>query len=255
MALSIVSTIAILAMVFYLFSGLSEGRLAGISLALLISGGIGNMIDRIALGYVVDFIDFRLINFAVFNGADSFVCVGAGLLVLSLILDIVKENKEKSKWLYDELYYQEGAGHGGQFHLTSSDGITRQIGQFPVFTQNQIPAVQGHDCSTLEAILTIQHPDQTIIGNINSGHLGFGVVDDEIALLAGILLVRLNINVSTFADRLAGSENIVAHQINPKFGCEVIGARIVDKTSQVSIVRSGKGVVEDNALCQCGEAA
>jgi len=93
----IVSTIAILAMVFYLFSGLSEGRLAGISLAMLISGGIGNMIDRIALGYVVDFIDFRLINFAVFNGADSFVCVGAGLLVLSLILDIIKENKEKSK--------------------------------------------------------------------------------------------------------------------------------------------------------------
>ena len=53
------------------------------------------MIDRIALGYVIDFIDFRLIHFAVFNGADSFVCVGAGLLVLSLILDILHEKKEK----------------------------------------------------------------------------------------------------------------------------------------------------------------
>ncbi len=92
----VISTVAILAMLFYLFSGLSEGRLAGIAIAMLISGGIGNMIDRILLGYVVDFIDFRLINFAIFNGADSFVCVGAGLLILSLILDIIKENKEKT---------------------------------------------------------------------------------------------------------------------------------------------------------------
>ena len=67
-------------------------------MAMIISGGIGNMIDRIALGYVVDFIDFTLIDFAVFNGADSFVCVGAGLLILALILDIVKEQKaEKEK--------------------------------------------------------------------------------------------------------------------------------------------------------------
>ncbi len=91
----IISSIAIVAMIFYLFSGLSEGILAGISLAMLISGGIGNMIDRIALGYVVDFIDFRLINFAIFNGADSFVCVGAGMLILALVLDIIREGKEK----------------------------------------------------------------------------------------------------------------------------------------------------------------
>jgi len=55
------------------------------ALALIAGGGIGNMIDRIALGYVVDFIDFRLIHFAVFNGADSFVCVGAGLVVLYVL--------------------------------------------------------------------------------------------------------------------------------------------------------------------------
>ena len=65
---------------------------------LIVSGGIGNMIDRIALGYVVDFIDFALIDFAVFNIADSLVCIGAGLLVLALVLDIIKEAKlEKAK--------------------------------------------------------------------------------------------------------------------------------------------------------------
>lgn len=62
-----------------------------LSLSFIVGGGIGNMIDRTLLGYVVDMIDFRLINFAVFNVADSFVCVGAGLMILYLILEMVKE--------------------------------------------------------------------------------------------------------------------------------------------------------------------
>ena len=61
-------------------------------LSLIVGGGIGNMIDRVANGYVVDFIDFRLINFAIFNGADSFVCVGAALVVIYVFLS---EKKEK----------------------------------------------------------------------------------------------------------------------------------------------------------------
>ena len=92
----IVSAVAITTMLAYLYFGHATSRLYEISLAMVISGGIGNMIDRVALGYVIDFIDFRLINFAVFNGADSFVCVGAGLLILALILEILEENKSKS---------------------------------------------------------------------------------------------------------------------------------------------------------------
>ena len=92
----IVSAVAITTMLAYLYFGHATSRLYEISLAMVISGGIGNMIDRVALGYVVDFIDFRLINFAVFNGADSFVCVGAGLLILALILEIFEETKSKS---------------------------------------------------------------------------------------------------------------------------------------------------------------
>jgi len=89
----VISSIAILAIGFYLYSGRAENMLYGVAFSLICSGGIGNMIDRIALGYVVDFIDFRLINFAVFNGADSFVCIGAGLLILELLLDLIKEIK------------------------------------------------------------------------------------------------------------------------------------------------------------------
>jgi signal peptidase II len=91
----LISTVMIVGLSVYLFGGLAENKLYEISIAMIISGGIGNMFDRIGLGYVVDFIDFRLINFAVFNGADSFVCVGAGILILALILDIIKEAKMK----------------------------------------------------------------------------------------------------------------------------------------------------------------
>lgn len=102
----IFSTVAILALGVYLFRGVSYlsdkredgsyppiGTLGAIALALIVSGGIGNMIDRIALGFVVDFIDFTLINFAVFNIADSFVTVGAILLVVHLLLPFFKKKK------------------------------------------------------------------------------------------------------------------------------------------------------------------
>ena len=93
----VTSTVMLIVLSLYLYLGLAENKLYEISVAMIISGGIGNMIDRIALKYVIDFIDFRLINFAVFNGADSFVCVGAGLLVLALMRDIIKESKESKE--------------------------------------------------------------------------------------------------------------------------------------------------------------
>ena len=88
-----ISTVMIVGLSIYLFLGKCENMLYGVSISMIIGGGIGNMIDRLGAGFVVDFIDFRLINFAIFNGADSFVCVGAGLLILALILDIIKEGK------------------------------------------------------------------------------------------------------------------------------------------------------------------
>lgn len=89
-----VSVIMIAVLCYLLFAGKLESKLYTVSVSMIISGGIGNMIDRIALGEVVDFIDFRAINFAVFNVADSIVCVGAGLLVLALILEIARDQKK-----------------------------------------------------------------------------------------------------------------------------------------------------------------
>jgi signal peptidase II len=51
-----------------------------LSLAMILAGGVGNLIDRVRLNYVIDFLDFRLIHFAVFNVADSLIVIGTLLL-------------------------------------------------------------------------------------------------------------------------------------------------------------------------------
>ena len=90
------TTVAVLCMIGYSIAfGGRDRRLTILALSLIISGGIGNMIDRVALGYVVDFFDFVLIDFAVFNVADSLICIGAGLLLLSLILAARQEERQK----------------------------------------------------------------------------------------------------------------------------------------------------------------
>lgn len=87
-----VSCIAIAAMLVYLVIAKNQPKLYTVAISIIASGGIGNMIDRIALGYVIDFVDVKY--FAVFNGADSLVCIGAGLLILALVLDIIKESRK-----------------------------------------------------------------------------------------------------------------------------------------------------------------
>ena len=96
----ILSTLGIAAMAVFLFKFAKGEKLLSLSLAFVIGGGIGNMIDRIFLGFVVDFIDFYAfpgVWMWVFNIADSFVCVGAGLIMLYIVLDTVKDAKAKGK--------------------------------------------------------------------------------------------------------------------------------------------------------------
>lgn len=61
-------------------------KLSKVALTVIISGAIGNLIDRIFLGYVRDFIAFDFIEFPVFNIADCCVTIGAVLLAVSLLL-------------------------------------------------------------------------------------------------------------------------------------------------------------------------
>ncbi len=70
---------------YLLFAKKIEHKLGRVALTFLLGGAIGNLIDRIVHGFVVDFIDVRIINFAIFNVADIFVTVGAGLLIAYLV--------------------------------------------------------------------------------------------------------------------------------------------------------------------------
>ena len=93
----VISTVAIVAILVYLIWKKPTDKLQCLSLCFIVGGGIGNMIDRIALGYVVDFIYVALIDFAVFNIADCFVCVGVGLLIYLTVLDVIRETKAQKK--------------------------------------------------------------------------------------------------------------------------------------------------------------
>ncbi|MDO5556100.1 MAG: signal peptidase II [Clostridia bacterium] len=66
-----------------------------ISLALILSGGIGNLIDRIFRGHVIDYIDFNaLIKYPVFNFADICVVVGCAIIIISIICSTRTKSKD-----------------------------------------------------------------------------------------------------------------------------------------------------------------
>ena len=91
----IISAAAIVALTFVIAKYAGQYKFASFAVAMILGGGIGNMIDRVRLGYVVDFIYVKIIDFAVFNVADSFVTVGATLLILYLVRELIIEWKKK----------------------------------------------------------------------------------------------------------------------------------------------------------------
>ncbi len=94
----IVSTLAIVALLIYLWKFRPDSCFACMAISMIAAGGIGNMLDRLYLGYVIDFIDFCAFPKLwawVFNFADACVCVGGGMLVVWLIVSIVKDYKNE----------------------------------------------------------------------------------------------------------------------------------------------------------------
>ncbi|WP_312699588.1 signal peptidase II [Sedimentibacter sp.] len=93
----IVVTIVMLIVLAYIFFRTKNiNKLSRLSIAMIAGGAIGNFIDRLMLGYVIDFIDVRFgsfYNFPIFNIADSFVVCGT-ILMIFLILFNKFETKE-----------------------------------------------------------------------------------------------------------------------------------------------------------------
>lgn len=80
--LSAISILFCIGVVVYMIWKRPKSPLLCTALTLIFSGALGNAIDRLAYGYVVDFIRLSFINFPVFNIADIAITVGAGLIVV-----------------------------------------------------------------------------------------------------------------------------------------------------------------------------
>ena len=89
--LIIVSIISILFLL-YMMKDFKDSKLNNIAFGFIFGGILGNLIDRLFLGYVRDFLDFNIFGFhyPVFNLADSFIVIG----VIILIIDLIKGEKD-----------------------------------------------------------------------------------------------------------------------------------------------------------------
>lgn len=92
--LSIVTMIIVAVAMWYVTVKRPKNKLLMTGLTFLIGGAVGNLIDRIRLGYVVDFLDFCLIDFPIFNIADCFVTVGA--IIFAVYIIFYSEKKEQT---------------------------------------------------------------------------------------------------------------------------------------------------------------
>lgn len=84
--LILVALIVIGVLIYYVRKNKIEGKVNKIALSLVIGGSIGNLIDRILRGAVVDFIDVKIFgyNFPIFNLADTFIVIGVFLLIIEM---------------------------------------------------------------------------------------------------------------------------------------------------------------------------
>jgi signal peptidase II len=90
----LLSALAIVAalLLYFFRQRITEGKTSmKIVLGLVLGGTLGNLIDRLCYGYVIDFLEFSFIRFPVFNIADSALSIGVSLMVLMLLLEFKKE--------------------------------------------------------------------------------------------------------------------------------------------------------------------
>ena len=95
--LTFFTIVVILAVLFVLLTKKIKPGAIYWCLTCVVAGGIGNAIDRVVRGFVIDYIEPTFVNFAVFNFADCLITVGAILLIIICIYEMIKENKNYLK--------------------------------------------------------------------------------------------------------------------------------------------------------------
>ena len=82
--LILIAVLAIVMLIRYIKKNNIQNKLELVSISLIIGGSLGNLMDRVVRGYVIDFLDFKIFNynFPIFNLAD--VCITLGVILLSI---------------------------------------------------------------------------------------------------------------------------------------------------------------------------
>lgn len=96
-ALIVVTVVLLAVLIVALVAGKIKGRLLNVCAVMILAGGVGNLIDRIACGYVTDYIHVLFIDFPVFNFADILVTCGVFIALGRIIYDMVVEAKSEKK--------------------------------------------------------------------------------------------------------------------------------------------------------------
>ncbi|MBR5517623.1 MAG: signal peptidase II [Clostridia bacterium] len=96
--LIVITAVALLAIAIGIFAKKFDNNIDEFSFVLILAGGIGNLIDRVVNGYVVDYLEFLFMEFPVFNFADILICTGVGLFILNTIItEFFSKNKKGEK--------------------------------------------------------------------------------------------------------------------------------------------------------------
>lgn len=92
--LAVVTALALIIMAYFIFIKKAGQPFEHFCFILIFAGGIGNLIDRVFQGYVIDYFEFLFMDFAIFNVADVYVCTGVGLYALYvLVTEYIKKEK------------------------------------------------------------------------------------------------------------------------------------------------------------------
>ena len=93
--LIIITVFALLFILFYIYKAKNINKIETLSYGFILGGIIGNFIDRLFFGYVIDFLDFNLFgyNFPIFNIADSLIVIGA---IIMIIASFVRGDRNES---------------------------------------------------------------------------------------------------------------------------------------------------------------
>lgn len=93
--MTVLAVVCVIVMIAVVFTGIIRDRVDYWCVLLMISGGLGNIVDRIFRGYVIDYIEVLFIDFYIFNFADCLITVAAFVLVFYQLWLIYRDTKNK----------------------------------------------------------------------------------------------------------------------------------------------------------------